>query len=243
LASGLLVSACGGEGDTTSTEVSVEGNWSGTVAPAGATYSRAAFALIERNATALFYDEYGIVYRMPRLDGAYTFGGTVRAYAPIGYRFSSDAPDATYDIEGSAADSQITGALHNDSGTGQLTLGPFDTFKKTASVTDGQWMGYYITPTPYFVGLVVDAQGAVSGDDVLGCHLSGHIRQHSGGENLFDVTIASTGPRPVCGTEFKGMAHETDYDTFGYFKQEPGTYYYMVVIGGSSAFAAEFKVQ
>lgn len=242
LASAVLGSACGsGEGDTTSTEVSVEGSWSGTYAPPGATHPRPVFAMVVKGGTAFFYDVDGIVYRMPRLDGAYTFSGTVQAIAPIGYQFGPSAPDPDYSIHGAAADSEITGELRNDSGTGQLHLLPFDVFPKRPAVTEGQWAGYYITPSPNFVGLTVGPQGRISGDDAFGCHLTGHVRQRDG-ENLFDVTLVTTGPRPICGETFAGLAHEADYDTFGYFKQQPGTYYYLGVMSASRAFAAEFKV-
>ena len=123
LASAVLGTACGsGEGDRTSTEVSVEGSWSGTYAPAGATHSKPVFAMIQKGGTAFFYDGDGIVYRMPRLDGAYAFSGEVKAIAPIGYQFGPSSPDPDYSIHGAAVDSEITGELRNRSGTGHLHL-------------------------------------------------------------------------------------------------------------------------
>lgn len=239
----MLLAACGGggQGDTSSTEVAVEGSWSGTYAPPGASAAAPVYALIRKDGAALFYGDDGVVYRLPRLNGAYSFSGHVTAYAPIGYQFTDSGRSA--EIEGTAADSEITADLKTAQGTGTLDLSPFDMPQHEPAVHPGQWMGYYISPTPSFVGLTISPSGAITGDDVFGCHLVGHIVQVQPGENLFDVAVVTTGPGPVCGTTFTGLAHQTDYDTFGYFKNAPGTYYYLGLIGAGRAFAAELKVQ
>ena len=223
-------------------DVPVEGNWSGTYSPPGATQSAVALALIRRGGIAFFYDADGIVYRLPSFDGGETVQGEVTAYAPPGYRFTTGYRDEQFTIQGVAASTGIDGELQNSVGTGKLDMLPFDVPDSSAPVRQGQWSGYYVTPTPFFVSLAVNAAGDLTGDDVLGCHLTGKIGENQPGEDLFDVTIDSTGPKPMCGGRYTGLAREADYDTFGYFEHKPGTYYYMGLLNKDAAFVAEFKV-
>ena len=237
-----LLSGCNLGQINAGSDAPVEGNWSGTYSPPGVTRSAPALALIRKGGIAFFYDANGIVYRLPVFDGSETVQGEVTVYAPIGYRFTNGYADEVLSIQGTAVSTGISGMLQNATGTGNLNLLSFDIPGSAAPIRQGQWSGYYITPTPSFVSLTVDADGTLTGDDVFGCHLTGSINQNQPDENLFDVTMQSSGPAPVCGGRYTGLAHETDYDSFGYFEQMPGTYYYMGMLGQDAAFVAEFKV-
>jgi hypothetical protein len=243
VASVALLSGCNLGQVNAGSEAPVEGYWSGTYSPPGVTQSAPALALIRKGGVAFFYDATGVVYRLPTLDGGDTVQGEVTAYAPIGYRFATGYPDEKFTIQGTAASTGISGILQNATGTGNLSLLSFDNPDSASPVKPGQWSGYYITPTPSFVSLTVDANGTLTGDDAFGCHLTGTINENQPGENLFDVTLDSSGPAPVCGGQYTGLAREADYDSFGYFEQMPGTYYYMGVVGQDRAFVAEFKVE
>jgi len=242
-ASLAFLAACNQGQDSDSTEVLVEGRWSGTYAAPGVSYSLPAVAFIRKDGIAFFFDSHGIMYRLPRFDGGFDVQGEVRAFAPIGYTFTTGHGSASYRLQATVLDSGITGDLQNDEGSGPLNLHPLETFDDAPGLVSGQWTGYYITPTPYAVTLQVDAAGHISGNDVFGCSLTGRLDQLKSGEDLFSMVMTSSGPLPVCGKTFKGLAYESIYDTYGYFKGASGTYYYLGGFSEDSAFVAEVKVE
>lgn len=241
-ASMAFLAACNQGQDSDSTEVLVEGRWSGTYAAPGAAFSLPAVAFIRKDGIAFFFDNHGIMYRLPRFDGGFDIQGDVQAFAPIGYAFTTGRSSASYRFQATVLDSGITGSLQNDEGSGPLELHPLEAFGDEPGLVAGQWSGYYITPTPYAVTLQVEAGGRISGNDVFGCSLAGRLDQLKPGEDLFSMVLTSSGPLPVCGKTFEGLAYESVYDTYGYFKGAPGTYYYIGGFSGDSAFVAEVKV-
>lgn len=244
---GVLVSACNA-GQSDSTDVSVQGNWSGRYAAAGSRSSIPVFALIQKDGPAYLFDGDGVVYTLPRFTGSVKLAGPVTAYPAMGFKFADGSSSMHLDMAGTAADSGIDVKLDGDdpsgqSQSGQAQLLPLETYYGQPSVTAGQWTGTYLSPAPQSLALDVKPDGSFTGDDAYGCHLQGKLAQLGGHETLFAVTFRSTGPSPVCGGTLTGLAHESAYDTFGFSQGDRGTYYYLCVSNADTAFVAELKAQ
>lgn len=244
---GVLMCACNA-GQSDSTDVSVQGNWSGTYAADGAKSSIPVFALIRKDGSAYLFDSTGVIYALPRFTGSEKVSGPVTAYPAMGFTFADGSSSMHLDMSGTAASSGIDMNLDGDGSSGQTQSGqaqllPLETYYGEPSVTEGQWTGSYLSPAPQSLALAVKADGSFSGDDAYGCSLQGHLSQLGEQATLFDVSIQSTGPSPACGGTLTGLAHESSYDSFNFFQAAPGTYYYVAASNSKTAFVAEFKVQ
>lgn len=229
--------------DTTSTEVDVEGVWSGTYTAQGSNDAKPVFALIRKDGSALMYDTGGIVYQLPKFTGSYNVDGDVTAYSAPGYTFTDGQHQHGFDLAGTAVDSGITADLTGQSANASLDLHKLDTFQGTPTLPQGELIGYYLSPTPFFTDVTFDTDGGFTGTDVLGCQLQGKAGQH-GSENLFDVHVHISGPAGVCEDDtMTGLARESSFDEFNLFDGAAGTYYYVAVTSAKGAFVAEFKVQ
>ncbi len=233
----------GNNPDTSSTEVDVEGVWTGTFTAQGSNDSKPVFALIRKDGTALMYDTGGIVYQLPKFTGSYNVNGGVTAYSAPGYTFSDGQHQHGFDLAGTAVDSGIQADLTGESARASVDLKKFDTFQGTPALPQGELIGYYLSPTPFFTDVTFDGEGGFTGTDVLGCQLQGKADQR-GSENLFDIHVHVSGPSDVCTDDtMSGLARESGFDEFNLFNGAAGTYYYVVVTSAKGAFVAEFKVQ
>jgi len=244
-APGVLVCACNaGQGD--STDVPVQGNWSGHYAARGAQSSIPVFALIQKDGPAYLFDSTGVTYVLPRFTGSEKVAGSVTAYPAMGFTFTGGESALHLDMRGTAAANGIDVDLDGDAAaaqSGHAQLLPLETYYGEPSVTAGQWMGTYISPAPQSLALDVRSDGSFSGNDAYGCHLQGRLSQLGEHATLFAVSMQSTGASPACGGTLTGLAHESAYDTFNFFQGDQGTYYYVCVSNSRTAFVAEFKVQ
>ena len=242
-----LVSACNaGQGD--STDVPVQGNWSGRYAAAGAQNSIPVFAFIQKDGPAYLFDSTGVTYVLPLFTGSEKVSGSVTAYPAMGYTFSNGGSSLHLDMQGTAAADGIDVDLDGDAAAGQPQSGhaqllPLETYYGEPSITEGQWLGTYISPAPQSLALDVKADGSFSGNDAYGCRLQGRISQLGEHSTLFAVSMQSTGASSACGGTFPGLAHESAYDTFNFFQGDRGIYYYLCVSNSKTAFVGEFKVQ
>ena len=232
----------GNNPDTSSTDVDVEGVWTGTYTAQGTNDAKPVFALIQKDGSALMYDTGGIVYQLPRFTGSYNVDGGVTAYSAPGYKFTDGVSRHSFDMAGTALDSGITADLTGKQADASVTLRKLDTFQGTPGLPQGQLIGYYMAPTPYFIDVTVQEDGSFSGNDVFGCTITGKAAQRGTG-NLFTVSVKSSGPSSQCDDKLTGLARESSDDEFDLFKGAPGTYYYVAVSGAKGAFVAEFKVQ
>lgn len=244
--SGTLAACNAGQSD--STDVSVQGNWSGTYTATDAHDSIPVTALVQKDGSAYLYDSTGVIYVLPRFTGSEKLSGSVTAFPSMGYRFADGTSSKHLDMTGTASDDQIAVSLDGDAGSeqarsGQASLLPLETYYGKPSVAEGQWMGAYLSPTPASLDLTVQPDGSFSGDDAYGCHLQGRLSQLGDRGSLFSVSIQSTGASPTCGGSLTGLAHESAYDTFNFFGGAMGTYYYLCVSNAAGGFVAEFKVQ
>ena len=233
----------GNNPDTSSTEVDVEGVWSGTFAAQGSKDAKPVFALIRKDGSALMYDTGGIVYQLPTFTGSYNVNGGVTAYSAPAYTFTDGKSQHSFDMAGTAVDSGITADLTGADANASLDLKRLDTFQGTPTLPQGELVGYYLSPTPFFTDITLDADGSFTGTDVLGCQLQGTAAQRSS-ENLFDIHVRVSGPSTACADDtMVGLARESDNDEFNLYDGAAGTYYYVVVSSEKGAFVAEFKVQ
>ena len=246
-AMGLGLVACNA-GQSNDSSVSVQGNWSGTYSAQGSAVSTPVFALMQDAGSAYLFDSNGIVYRLPSFTGTRTTTGNVTVYPAKGYTFADGSSSKQLDMDATTTGSQIAMDFSGDSAAthdqgGEANLLSLETYSGRPSVRDGQWMGYYISPTPVALALDVASDGSFTGNDAYGCRLSGRLDQLSAGSTLFSVTLESRGPSPACGGAMTGLAHESDDDSFGYFRRSAGTYYYLCASNARGGFVAEFKVQ
>ena len=243
----VLVCACNA-GQSDNTDVSVQGNWSGQYAAAGAKQSIPVFALIQKGGSAYLFDSTGVIYHLPSFSGSEKVSGPVTAYPAMGFTFADGSSSMDLDMNGTAASTGINVDLDGDGNSGQARSGqaqllPLETYYGESSVAEGQWTGIYISPAPQSLALDVKADGDFSGNDAYGCTLQGHLTQLGEHETLFSVAIHSTGASSACGGTLTGLAHESAYDTFNLFQGAQGTYYYLAASNSKTAFIAEFKVQ
>jgi hypothetical protein len=244
---GSLVCACNA-GQSNSTDVSVQGNWSGSYSAKGANSSIPVFAFIRKDGSAYLFDSTGVIYTLPSFTGSEKLSGPVTAYPAMGFKFADGSSSMHLDMSGTAADDGIDVDLDGDDSSGQSKSGqakllPLETYYGEPSVTEGQWSGTYISPAPQALALDVKADGSFTGSDAYGCRLQGRLSQIGEHETLFEVSMQSTGSSPACGGTLTGLAHESAYDTFDFFQGAQGTYYYFCVSNSKTAFVAEFKVQ
>lgn len=243
---GSLVCACNA-GQSDSTDVSVQGNWSGQYAATGAKQSIPVFAIIQKGGSAYLFDSTGVIYRLPSFSGSEKLSGPVTAYPAMGYTFADGSASLHLDMRGTAASSGIHVDLDGDKSeqaqSGQAQLLPLETYYGEPSVSEGQWTGSYLSPAPQSLALDVKADGSFTGNDAYGCALQGRLTQLGEHATLFLVSIQSSGSSPACGGALTGLVHESAYDTFDFFQGASGTYYYLVASNSKTAFVAEFKVQ
>lgn len=236
-----LLSACGTTGsDQGDNSIAVEGAWSGNYQNTGQG-SVPVLAIIQQDGPAYLFDTSGITYVFPSFTGSDSLDGTVHCYPAMGYRFTDGSAKCNLSLSGTALDSRINGDLTDPSTQASFGIQPLETLDGAPSVVSGQWDGYYISPTPTYLGLAMQADGSFSGDDGYGCHLTGRIDYIQSSKSLFAVTLASHGDSAACGGVSTGLAHESSVDTLGYFDHDAGRYYYLAVSGDAGAFVAEFR--
>jgi len=244
---GALLVACNA-GQSDDSTVSVQGNWSGSYSAEGSEESTPVFALLQDGGSAYLFDANGVVAVLPHFSGTQRTTGRVTAYPAKGYTFADGSSIKQFDMDASATDSEIAMDFSGDSDAaqdqkGQANLLALETYSGHPSVRSGQWMGEYISPSPVALGLDVAADGSFTGNDAYGCRLTGRLAQLAAGSTLFSVTLESQGASPACGGAMTGLAHESDDDSFGFFRRSTGTYYYLCASNARGAFVAEFKVQ
>lgn len=246
-AMGAVLAACNA-GQSNDSSVPVQGNWSGTYTAQGSQASFPVFALVQQDGSAYLFDTRGIVYRLPSFTGTRKTTGSVTAYPAKGYTFADGSTAKQLNMDATASGTALSMDFSGDSAAaqdqqGQAQLLALETYSSRPSVQSGQWMGYYISPSPVSLALDVAADGSFTGSNAYGCSLTGRLEQLAADSTLFSVSLESRGPSPACEGAMTGLAHESDDDSFGYFQQAAGTYYYLCVSNAHGAFVAEFKVQ
>lgn len=246
-AMGVLLVACNA-GQSDDSTVSVQGNWSGTYSAQGSDASTPVFALLQDGGSAYLFDSNGVVAVLPRFSGTQRTTGQVTVYPAKGYTFADGSSRKQLSMEATATGSQIAMDFSNDSDAaqdqgGDAQLLALETYSGQPSVRSGQWMGEYISPSPVALSLDVAADGSFTGSDAYGCSLTGRLDQLGAASTLFAVTLESRGPSPACGGAMTGLAHESDDDSFGFFRRSAGTYYYLCASNARGGFVAEFRVQ
>lgn len=229
----------GGGGGT----ANVEGTWIGYYTVTGTPGNTSVTAVIQANGSAFFYDSNGVVYVLPKLTGSTTLTGTITGYAPFGFTFGDGKTQDNYVLAGAASDTVISGTFGGNSNgvTGSFYLTPFTAYNQTPTIVSGFWNGFYVGSSAAGVSLTVQPSGTFVGTDGNGCNLSGSLTQVQSGENLFTVSVDSTGSSSSCYGHLTGLAFESNHDYSGAFGGTLGTYYYAGVSNTSGAFVAELK--
>ena len=246
-AAGMGISACSG-GKSDDTTASVQGNWSGSYTASGTTSSIPIFALIQQGGSAYLFDSTGVVYALPAFSGSVKDSGPVTAYPAKGYTFADGSTSMHLNMQAATSSGQMDMGLDADgdsdqAASGQAHLLQLETWYGVPSVAGGQWMGYYLSPTPTGLALTVATDGSFTGTDAYGCQLKGGLTQLAADASLFTLSIQSSGSSPACGGTMTGLVHESAYDSFDLFNGASGTYYYFCASDSKSAFVAELKVQ
>ena len=244
---GMVVSACNG-GRSDETTASVQCNWSGIYTASGTKSSIPIFALIQQGGSAYLFDSTGVVYALPAFSGSVKDSGPVTAYPAKGYTFADGSTSMHLNMQAATSSGQMDMGLDADgdsdqTASGQAHLLQLETWYGAPSVAAGQWMGYYLSPTPTGLVLTLATDGSFTGSDAYGCQLKGGLTQLAAGSSLFTLSIQSSGSSPACGGTMTGLAHESAYDSFDLFNGASGTYYYFCASDSKSAFVAELKVQ
>ena len=243
------LAACGGGGGDTATggvtspgTADVEGLWTGTYTAVGDP-KVTVYGAIVKGGYAFFYDTKGILYVLPKLNGGTTVSGDITSYVPIGLHFSDDnSLQQTYHLTATASDTVIKGDYVGDGLDATFSIHPFTPYSGTPSVVAGDWQGFYVGSHSVALALTVHTNGNLAGSDSDGCVISGKITQIQPGEDIFRVTLTSTGG-PLCYGEQKGLAFESSTDADGLFGHAAGTYYYMAVSSTAGGFIAALQVQ
>lgn len=247
----ILLSACGGGGSGNygiagsggGTSANVQGTWQGAYTITGTSGTTAIYAAIAKGGYAFFYDTRGIIYVLPELTGSTTLSGNLTAFAPNGFTFADGKTVETFALTGTASDSLISGSFSGNGSTGKFTLTPSMPFSGNPSIVSGNWQGFYVgSGSPAAVALTMQSAGVFVGTDSNGCTLSGTLTQMTN-ENLFAVTVSSSGSSSLCVGKLTGLAYESSTDASKFFGGTTGTYYYLGVSNATSAFVAELKVQ
>ena len=239
----LNVAACGGGGGSSSnnsapTTADVQGTWSGTYSISGGSSNVPVTSVIEQGGYGFFLDSQGVLYVLPSLSGNSPVSGTVTAYAPVGYTFQNGQTQEQFSLTATVSSSAIGGTFTGNGETGSFSLTPYTPFPGTPSIIAGQWQGYYGGSGASAVDITVNANGSFSGNDALGCSITGSFTQ-VGNANLFSVSVTSTGAG--CAGNLNGLAFESSTDYFNLFGGAAGIYYYVGVSNSSAAFVAELK--
>jgi hypothetical protein len=232
------LSACGGGSDDS---LNIEGTWKGSYALESVFAETPLYALIRTGGPAILYDKTGLIYVIPTTPTGGDINTTTTLYPPYGFVFTSGQAVLPVSMKATASSGSISGNLTLQGGVASFDLSRLTAFSGSPSIVAGVWSGAYIGSQD--VAFHVTASGAITGDDVFSCSFKGQITQVSSGENLFDVQLTSTGPAPLCGHSFKGLAYESSTDEVDQFGHAAGTYYYVVAYDAQEALAAELKVQ
>lgn len=237
---------CGGGGGSSSSSTGtnpvtydIQGTWSGTYNISGGTANPVTAEIAQRG-YGFFYDNTGVVYVLPTLDGGPVLSGTLTAYAPVGYTFQNGQTMEQFSVTGSVSNTTISGTFSGNGETGSFSLTATTSFTGTPSIIAGQWQGYYAGTSSSAVDITMNADGSFSGSDAFGCTITGIMTQIQSA-NLFQVTADSSGNG--CAGPLSGLAFESTSDYFNLFGGASGTYYYVGVSNTSNAFVAEFLAQ
>lgn len=230
-------------GGSDSGTTSIEGTWVGQYSLDGATTPTPVVAVIKDGGSAFFYDSNGFSFYLPPLMGT-SLSGTLDAYAPYGYTFPNSAVHQQFTVAGTLDRSKIAGGFTGNGESGTFVLVPAPLYSGRPAIVAGTWDGFYVINASTAVNLVVQASGAFQGSDANGCSLQGTMTQVQAGENLYTVTVNSSGSSTShgCGGDLTGLAYESDLDAQGFFGSQPGPYFHIGASNASSAFVAEFKV-
>lgn len=259
-----LLAACGGGGSDTLIGIGpgntngdtaagqVQGIWSGDFTVTGQP-STPIFAPIVQNGLAFFFDANGTLYLLPAFTGSTSMNGRLLALAPTGVTFANGQNQESFSVavtvtntntgSGTTSTPSIHGSFSGNGETGTFTLTPVTPFAGTPSVVAGNWQGFYLGTGNPGVALTVQPGGSFVGNDANGCTLSGSISQLQSDQNLFTVSLTSSGSSALCQGQLKGLAFESTSDFAGLFGGTVGTYYYISVSNTSGGFVAELKVQ
>ena len=120
-----------------------------------------------------------------------------------------------------------------------LSIKPLSMLGTATPLTDASYHGYYFGGLTS-IALNMRAPGSFSGNDGLGCQISGQLKPIDN-RSLYQLAAAVTGP-PACGGGIYGVAFQQNTDPTGQFSNSPGTY--LVLIGSNdldAGFAAVLK--
>ncbi len=225
----LALSACGGGSDS----FDLEGTWKGSYSLESVFSQTPLYAAIRAGGPTILYDNTGLVYVLPATPTGADVNATATLYPPNGFIFTGGEETLSVSMKATASSGSISGDLTLQGGLASFDLARLTAFSGTPSIVAGIWSGAYIGSQD--VALTVAADGAITGSDAFSCSFKGQITQVSAGENLFDVALTSTGPAPICGQSFKGLAYESGTDEANQFGHAAGTYYYVVAYGPQEA--------
>jgi hypothetical protein len=244
-----LLAACGGGSDNVigtppagggSNAVQAQGLWTGSFTVTG-NPSAVIYAAIAQGGFAFFFSQDGTFYVLSPFTGGSTETGTLTAFAPAGSSLSNGKSQETFAMTETVSSTSIQGKFNGNGETGTFALMPATPLTETPSIVAGNWQGFYLGTGSPAVTITVQPGGVFTGNDADGCTLNGNITQLQSGQNLFGVTLDSTGS--TCLGQLKGLAFEGDTDLGGLFGGTTGIYYYIGVSNASGGFVAELKVQ
>lgn len=255
----VLLCACGGSGGNIgigggggSGNAGVQGTWTGSFTVTGSPSSSVIYAAIAQGGFAFFYDQNGVIYVLPALDGNSPLTGALTAFAPAGITFSNGKSQEIFSLTATITSNSIKGSFSGNGETGTFTLTPYVPLPaNNPTIVAGTWHGYYIgSGSPAALSITVLPSGAFIGPDSNGCTLKGNLTQlQTVGtaaptpQNLFTVTVDSSGSSSNCLGSLSGLGFESKTDAGNLFGNTVGTYYYFGVSNATGAFIAELKVQ
>jgi hypothetical protein len=240
----LALISCGGSSDS----IDIEGAWSGSYNINAIFQKTPLFALIKTGTggSMIFYDSTGLSYVTQHTPTGTDIDVPSKLYPPYGFIFDGGHHTLSVAIRATASNTGIKGTMTLDLGLANFNLSRATSLSGAPTVEAGVWNGNYIGSGNVVFQISGESNGgnngAITGSDAFGCSLFGQITQVDQ-ENLFFVSIDSTGPAPICGHSFTGYAYESDSDEMDLFGHATGKYYYIAAYDTSEAFLAELKVQ
>lgn len=244
----VLLSGCGGgssggSGGSTSS-VSAQGVYFGSYTVSGVQGKVSVFGAILANGYAYFGDSQGALYVLPSGIKSGSFGGALKAYAPIGQVFANGQNIVTFSLSGNAAASggdvtSISGAFSGAGESGTFNIGYQNVSQNTVSLSAlvGTWQGYYWGSGSTSISLTVNSDGTFSGNDGLGCSITGRVSVVAGSD-LVKANATSSGNSNCVGA-VTGLGFVDNSDLGGFFGNANGTYLYFGASNPNAGFVAE----
>ena len=216
------------------------GDWQITINDNGGG-STVGVGAIDSTGVALFFDGTGDTLQLPTMTGACAFSGNITAYAAPNSVPPGDPTSVSDPVEGNVNSSSSISGTFSGSDSGTISAVTFSPLSGSPTALSGSMLGE-IEGVSDFLFLDVTATTGnnmtFSGDDSLGCTISGTLTQVAD-SNVFDASYSYSGGEGCTASTSTGIAFESDTDYFDFNGSATSTYLYMDLLNSAGPFVVE----